>query len=84
MESLACAACSSARNTSSLLARPTCEARLGGLQQRLGALEALPRHVEELALGDDVVEGGRHLDREPLLREGERALLALHARAGRS
>ena len=58
------------------------EAGLGGLQQRLGALEALPRHVEELALGDDGVEGGRHLDREPLLREGERALLPLHGAPG--
>ena len=58
------------------------EAGLGGLQQRLGALEALPRHVEELALGDDGVEGGRHLDREPLLREGERALLPLHRAPG--
>ena len=58
------------------------EAGLGGLPQRLGALEALPRHVEELALGDDGVEGGRHLDREPLLREGERALLPLHGAPG--
>ena len=53
------------------------ETGLGGLPQPLRALEALPGHFEELALGHHRVEGRRHLHREPLPREDERALLPL-------
>ncbi len=82
MASRACAACSSARNTSSLLARPTWRRASEDFSSASVRSQALPRHLEELALGDDAVEGRRHLDGEALLREGERALLPLHRAPG--
>ena len=67
-----------------LAREPDLEPRLRGLQQRLGALQALARHLEQLALRDHRVEGRRHVDRGALAREQQAALLALHARGARS
>ncbi len=57
------------------------EPRLRGLLERLGALEALARDLEQLPLRDHGVEGRRHLDGRALARERERPLLALEGAA---
>ena len=60
-----------------LAREPDLEARLGGLQQALAALQALPRDGEELPLRDHVVEGARDLDGQALAAELVGALLGL-------
>ena len=53
------------------------EAGLRGLEQALASLQALPRHGEELALGDHAVEGARGLNGQALASELVVALLGL-------
>ena len=71
------AARSSARKTSSLLTRPTSSRAWEAREQRLRALQALAGHAEELALEDNLVEGGRDVDGDALPGQLEGPLLTL-------
>ena len=55
---------------------PTSSRAGRGTQQRLGARQALARHVQQLALRDHAVECRRDVDRHPLARQRDGTLLA--------
>ena len=61
-----------------LARHPHLQPRVGGVEQALGALQALVGHFEELALGDHGVEGAGDLHGQSLPGELEGALLHGH------
>ena len=65
-----------------LAGHPHLQPRVGGVEQALGALQALVRHLEELPLSDDGVESGGDLHGESLPGELQGTLLRDHGALG--